>query len=96
MRSHYTVILEPADDGSLSVWVPDLPNCVSTGDKREEALANIADATRSNTETLRALGQPVPAPLSSADSCARREATHGTPHRHIWLSPRIARKDNAV
>ena len=35
----YAAMLEPADDGSISVWVPDLPGCVSRGDTREEALA---------------------------------------------------------
>lgn len=68
MRTGFTVILEPADDGSISVWVPDLPGCVSTGDSREEALARIAEAIRGHTDTLRALGQPVPAPRSSAES----------------------------
>jgi predicted RNase H-like HicB family nuclease len=62
----YAVILESADDGSLSVWVPDLPGCVSTGDSREEALANIAEAIRGHVETLRSLGQSVPVPRSSA------------------------------
>ncbi|MFN9972423.1 MAG: type II toxin-antitoxin system HicB family antitoxin, partial [Phycisphaerae bacterium] len=49
----YTVVLEPADDGSISVWVPDLPGCVSSGDNREEALAAIAEAIRGHIETLR-------------------------------------------
>lgn len=62
----YTVILEWADDGSLSVWVPDLPGCFSTGDSRDEAMANIAEAIRGHVETLRSLGQPVPAPRASA------------------------------
>jgi predicted RNase H-like HicB family nuclease len=62
----YAVIIEPADDGSISVWVPDLPGCVSTGDTREEALANIAEAIRGHVEALRAAGEPVPAARSSA------------------------------
>lgn len=62
----YTVVIEKADDGSLSVWVPDLPGCVSSGDTREEALANIAEAIRGHIETLRSVGDVVPAPRSSA------------------------------
>lgn len=62
----YTVVIEPADDGSLSVWVPDLPGCVSTGDTRDEALLNIADAIKGHIDTLRAHGEPVPPPRSVA------------------------------
>ena len=38
------VILEPSDEGGYTVYVPSLPGCVSEGDTREEALANICDA----------------------------------------------------
>jgi predicted RNase H-like HicB family nuclease len=62
----YTVVIEPADDGSLSVWVPDLPGCASCGDTRDEAIVNIADAIRGHIETLRSDGEPVPAPRSVA------------------------------
>lgn len=62
----YTVVIEPADDGSFSVWVPDLPGCVSTGDTREEALTNIAEAIRGHIDTLRHFNQPVPPPRSTA------------------------------
>jgi predicted RNase H-like HicB family nuclease len=62
----YTVVIEPADDGSFSVWVPDLPGCASTGDSREEALVNIAEAIRGHIETLREHGEPVPPPRSTA------------------------------
>jgi predicted RNase H-like HicB family nuclease len=39
----FTVILEPEEKG-YSVHCPRLPGCVSQGDSREEALANITDA----------------------------------------------------
>jgi predicted RNase H-like HicB family nuclease len=38
------VILEPSEDGGYAVTVPALPGCISEGDNREEALANIAEA----------------------------------------------------
>lgn len=38
------VILEPSEDGGYSVRVPTLPGCISEGDTREEALANIREA----------------------------------------------------
>lgn len=62
----YTVVIEVADDGSFSVWVPDLPGCVSTGDTREEALANIAEAIRGHVETLKSLGEEIPPRRSTA------------------------------
>jgi len=62
----YTVVIEPANDGSLSVWVPDLPGCASCGDTREEALANIVEAIKGHIETLRSHGEPVPPPRSVA------------------------------
>lgn len=56
----YTVVVERADDGSFSVWVPDLPGCVSSGDTHEEALRNIAEAIRGHIETLKEFGETVP------------------------------------
>ena len=39
-----TVILEPQEEGGYTVYVPSLPGCVSEGDTKEEALANIKEA----------------------------------------------------
>lgn len=39
-----TVVLEPSDDGGYTVYVPSLPGCISEGDTKEEALANISEA----------------------------------------------------
>jgi predicted RNase H-like HicB family nuclease len=38
------VILEPSNEGGYTVYVPSLPGCISEGDTREEALANIREA----------------------------------------------------
>jgi predicted RNase H-like HicB family nuclease len=38
------VVLEPSDEGGFTVYVPSLPGCISEGDTREEALANIQEA----------------------------------------------------
>jgi predicted RNase H-like HicB family nuclease len=46
----FAVLIESADDGSLSVRVADLPGCVSTGDSREEALTNIAEAIKGHID----------------------------------------------
>jgi predicted RNase H-like HicB family nuclease len=38
------VVLEASDEGGFSALVPALPGCISEGDTREEALANIREA----------------------------------------------------
>ena len=59
-RVEYTVIIEPADDGTFSVYVPDLPGCVSTGRTREDAIDSIREAIQGHVRTLRELGETVP------------------------------------
>ena len=38
------VVLEPSEDGGYTIYAPFLPGCISEGDTREEALANIGEA----------------------------------------------------
>ncbi|MSQ40604.1 MAG: type II toxin-antitoxin system HicB family antitoxin [Dehalococcoidia bacterium] len=38
------VILEPSEEGGYTVYVPALPECISEGDTKEEALGNIREA----------------------------------------------------
>ncbi|HWR68614.1 MAG TPA: type II toxin-antitoxin system HicB family antitoxin [Desulfomonilia bacterium] len=38
------VILEPSDEGGYTASVPSLPGCISEGNTKEEALANIREA----------------------------------------------------
>ena len=40
------VLLEPSEDGGYTVSVPSLPGCISEGDTREDALANIREAVQ--------------------------------------------------
>ncbi len=56
----YTVILEKESDGGFVAIVPALPGCVSQGDSREEALANIHEAIDLYVEDCREAGDPVP------------------------------------
>ena len=39
-----TVVLEPSGDGGFTALVPSLPGCISEGDTREEAVANVREA----------------------------------------------------
>jgi predicted RNase H-like HicB family nuclease len=52
----YTVILEREADGGFVVTVPVLPGCVSQGDTREEAMANIREAIEVYLEDCREVG----------------------------------------
>lgn len=38
------IILEPSEEGGYTAIVPSLPGCISEGDTREEAIANIEEA----------------------------------------------------
>lgn len=62
----YAVVIEQADDGSFSAYVPDLPGCVSCGDTPGQALDSIREAVAGHLATLREFGEPVPKPRSFA------------------------------
>ena len=38
------VVFEPSNEGGYTVYVPSLPGCISEGNTKEEALANIKEA----------------------------------------------------
>ena len=44
VKMRFRVVLEPAEEGGYTVYVPSLPGCISEGDTREEALKNIREA----------------------------------------------------
>jgi len=56
----YTVVIEQESDGGYVISVPALPGCVSQGDTRAEALANIREAIGLYIEDCRDAGDPVP------------------------------------
>ena len=60
MAMRYTVVLEKEPDGGYVVSVPALPGCVSQGDTRSEALANIREVIELYVADCRAAGDPVP------------------------------------
>ena len=49
------VLLIPSDEGGYTVLVPSLPGCISEGDTKEEALANIREAIELYLESVRNL-----------------------------------------
>ena len=40
----FKVVLVRSEEGGYTVYIPALPGCISGGDTREEALANIREA----------------------------------------------------
>lgn len=63
----YVVVIEKADDGSYSAYLPDLPGCVACGDTVEEARRLIREAVPLHIESLREHGEPVPPPEATMD-----------------------------
>ena len=54
------ILLHPAEEGGFWAEVPALPGCVSEGDTREEAMANIKEAAQGWLQV--ADGQVLPDP----------------------------------
>ncbi len=61
----YLAIIEKANDGSYSAYVPDLPGCVSCGDTADEARRMIEEAVRLHIESLQSHGESVPSPMAT-------------------------------
>jgi predicted RNase H-like HicB family nuclease len=59
-KLQYRVILQPAEEGGYTVFVPALPGCISEGDTKKEALFNIQEAIQGWIEVSRAYGDYIP------------------------------------
>ena len=44
MSLQYEIVLEPSGEGGFTVYAPALLGCVSEGETRDEAVANIREA----------------------------------------------------
>ena len=63
----YIYVIEQANDGSFSAYVPDLPGCTTSGQTADEVRRNIKDAVDSYIDSLREHNEPVPSPTTTAD-----------------------------
>ncbi len=54
------VLVYPGEDGYWVATCPSLPGCISQGQTKAEALANIKEAVEGYIEALEADGLPVP------------------------------------
>jgi predicted RNase H-like HicB family nuclease len=58
----YIYIIEKADDGTYSAFVPDLPGCTTSADSIDEVRQNIKDAVGSYLDSLREHNEQIPMP----------------------------------
>jgi len=56
----YRVLLEQDEDGIFVATCPSLPGCISQGNTRSEAMANIREAMEGYLKSLKKHGEPVP------------------------------------
>jgi predicted RNase H-like HicB family nuclease len=62
----YAIVIEKAE-GNYSVYVPDLPGCVATGNTIEEAASQIREAIEFHLEGMREDGTPIPQAASRVE-----------------------------
>ena len=64
----YLVVIEQAQDGSYSAYVPDLSGCVAVGqDTAEHAKKLIREAIEAHIQGLIEDGEPIPEPTTQAE-----------------------------
>jgi predicted RNase H-like HicB family nuclease len=67
-KRNYLAVIERAEDGSYSAYVPDLPGCVAIGqDTPEAAKKLIIEAIEVHIHGLLEDGLPVPEPTSRGE-----------------------------
>lgn len=72
----YRVLIERDGDGVFVAEALSLPGCVSQGNTRAEALANVQEAIAGYIESLKAHDEPVPPPIEEElVEVARQENT---------------------
>jgi predicted RNase H-like HicB family nuclease len=60
----YRIIIEQDEDGQFVAECPTLPGCISQGQSRDEAVANIKDAIAGYLASLKKHGEPIPPPIT--------------------------------
>ena len=56
----YRILIEQDEDGFFIAECPSLPGCISQGETREGAIANIQDAIKGYIESLKKHDEPIP------------------------------------
>ena len=65
-KYYYPAVFQKEDEG-FSVWMPDVPGCISQGDSLEEAVENIKDAFGLFVEEEQQNGARIPDASNPAD-----------------------------
>ena len=88
----YLAVLEPGEDGSYSVFFPDLPGCFSYGKDLDEAQRNAAEAASLHVYGMECDNEEIPAP----SVCLSKEDTDGNIVMSVTIHPDLFRmkKDN--
>ncbi len=60
----YRIVIEQDEDGQFVAECPALPGCISQGQSRDEAVANIKDAMAGYLASLKKHGEPIPLPIT--------------------------------
>ncbi|MCX6641045.1 MAG: type II toxin-antitoxin system HicB family antitoxin [bacterium] len=59
-HTHYTVLIEPEEEGGYHAFCPALPGCHTQGESVEETLVNIHEAVELYLESMIAHGEKPP------------------------------------
>jgi predicted RNase H-like HicB family nuclease len=60
----YRIVIEQDEDGQFVAECPTLPGCISQGQSRDEAVANIKDAMAGYLASLKKHGEPISPPIT--------------------------------
>ena len=63
----YRILIEQDEDGMFIAECPSLPGCISQGNSRRQALANIQDAIQGYLRSLKKHKEPVPPGITEGD-----------------------------
>ena len=88
----YLAVLEPAEDGSYSIFFPDLPGCFSYGKNLDEAQRMAAEAASLHVYGMECDHEEIPVPSVNLS----REYTEGNIVMPVTIHPDLFRmkKDN--
>lgn len=63
----YRVVIEPDRYGGMTVYIPDLPGCITQGENLEDAYSMIEDAKKAWIITALEDGVEIPEPVNEED-----------------------------
>mgnify|MGYP000158890206 FL=1 len=63
----YKIVIEPDPSGEVTVYIPDLPGCISQGDNLNDAYKMIEEAKRVWIESALEDGIPIPEPSTTEE-----------------------------